>query len=219
LQILRGQSLQEHANLSFHQLIIRQIDLQLKSAQRIGTNPPEYIPPFANDGEFTVPEGKIYLKRNFLGTLEVVFCSPTQLNFASAGRFFKGIGTRLSYVPPPWFFRMVISISLAVISFPRLELNFGIRYVAEIPWESDVLTFSHVGDMDGLVSLIRKGSAGATDRDGRGVTPLHVRSLLPIKVHAYQKSASCLPSRYSDVQVLTFSRGRSYGSNAVLTCR
>jgi hypothetical protein len=178
-QILRSQIRQDHKASLFHAFVIQQINLQLKSAQPIDRQLPD-LKQYGNEIEHLAVERKVYRRESFLGALELAFGSPTQLNFARAGRIMNGLASRLTYVPPPWFFRMAISISAAFVKFPRLEFNFGIRYVAEVPWESDILTFAQVGDMDGLVKLIRTGKAAATDRDSRGNTALHASIPLPL---------------------------------------
>lgn len=97
----------------------------------------------------------------------------------------SGLATRLTYVPPPWFFQMAIAISAAVVNFPQLEFNFGVRYVVEVPWESDILTFAQVGDIHGLVKLIRTGKAAATDRDSHGITALHASIPLSLPLYGH----------------------------------
>jgi hypothetical protein len=86
----------------------------------------------------------------------------------------KGVAMRSNYSTPAWMHRGTLSLSAAICLLPRPRISFGLQYVAEVPWESDIFNFAMVGDFEGLVSLFRSGKAAATDMDSRGITALHV---------------------------------------------
>lgn len=116
---------------------------------------------------------RVIKKHGTVGKLEISYGS---VKFFQPMRLcpLQGFGIRCGYSPPTWLARMMISISLTVFLFPRPSCRFGIDYVCEVPWESEILTLAQTGNLEGLTELLRSERASATDRDARGNTALHV---------------------------------------------
>jgi len=112
------------------------------------------------------------------GTVELTYGSVSYF-LESRLRPQQGLGVRCSYATPAWLANMMFSISIAVCLLPRPSFRFDVSYSAEVPWESDIFTFSQIGDFEGLVKVLREGRGSATDHDARGVTALHVSAHYP----------------------------------------
>jgi hypothetical protein len=112
LQVLRGHDLQSQKISTFHNLIIQEIGVQLKSARPLDPLHTYYRSQDGYGHEFLAREGKTYHIQTVFGALELGFGSPIQLNMVRAPHLERS-SYSTEYIPPSWFFRMVISLSMA----------------------------------------------------------------------------------------------------------
>lgn len=96
----------------------------------------------------------------------------------SSCRRHRSKAVKVSYYFPSWFFARILSLSIVLMPSdgPHISLTFP-RIVSK---DAIVFRFAEIGDVGGIKTLFREGTASPRDiLSVGGYTPLHVRRLIP----------------------------------------
>lgn len=79
--------------------------------------------------------------------------------------------------------------SKSAVAEPQLDDTMELASVAqpdgsapEVPQEDDIMQLARLGDVTGMEKMFETGEYDATFSDDEGITPLHVRSFLPVLI-------------------------------------
>lgn len=188
--ITRQESVQG-ASLRFHRQLQEQIDQILQTVNGLCSRNHSY----SDDLEQDIIRGPVLSSSGHLniahrdgswGNLTIAYGSSSFLTPNSPRRP-GGSGLQVTYMPPPWIFRLVLSMSFAARFIPRLHVDFNLHMAAVVADDAKIFGAIWDNDMDGLEQLIWSGAADARDRTRYGVTPLHVSAIRRLcRNHAFE---------------------------------